>query len=155
MNKNGIRYLLLNVSKYLFCYILEEVIYIYFKSPLNYTGGKYKLLPQLLPLFPKDITVFYDLFTGGGDIAVNIKANKIIANDISYSVIDLLSNLKSVDSEEALNIMNDTIKKFRLSKENKEGYLNLRDYYNKSNKNYYVFYALITNITKEVLVTNY
>ena len=25
----------------------------YIKSPLNYVGGKYKLLPQILPLFPK------------------------------------------------------------------------------------------------------
>lgn len=32
------------------------------QSPLNYTGGKYKLLPQILPLFPKDIDVFVDLF---------------------------------------------------------------------------------------------
>ena len=55
MNKNGIRYPLTNVSKYLFCYILEEVIYIYFKSPLNYTGGKYKLLPQLLPLLLSNV----------------------------------------------------------------------------------------------------
>lgn len=37
-----------------------------FKSPLNYVGGKYKLLPQLLPLFPKQINTFYDLFGGGG-----------------------------------------------------------------------------------------
>ena len=27
-------------------------------SPMNYIGGKYKLLPQILPLFPKDINVF-------------------------------------------------------------------------------------------------
>lgn len=25
----------------------------YIQSPLNYTGGKYKLLNQLIPLFPK------------------------------------------------------------------------------------------------------
>ena len=25
------------------------------QSPLNYTGGKYKLLPQILPMFPGDI----------------------------------------------------------------------------------------------------
>ena len=25
----------------------------YIQSPLNYTGGKYKLLPQIEPLFPK------------------------------------------------------------------------------------------------------
>ena len=32
------------------------------QSPLNYTGGKYKLLPQILPHFPQDIDRFVDLF---------------------------------------------------------------------------------------------
>jgi len=31
----------------------EELI----KSPLNYTGGKFKLLPQLVPLFPEEIDI--------------------------------------------------------------------------------------------------
>lgn len=35
----------------------------YLKSPLNYIGGKYKLLPQILPLFPKEISSFVDLFS--------------------------------------------------------------------------------------------
>lgn len=38
----------------------------YIQSPLNYTGGKYKLLNQLVPLFPKNINTFIDLFGGGG-----------------------------------------------------------------------------------------
>jgi adenine-specific DNA-methyltransferase len=37
----------------------------YVKSPLNYTGGKYKLLSQILPLFPNEIDTFIDLFGGG------------------------------------------------------------------------------------------
>lgn len=37
----------------------------YIQSPLNYTGGKYKLLNQLVPLFPKNINTFIDLFGGG------------------------------------------------------------------------------------------
>ena len=32
------------------------------KSPLNYEGGKFKLLPQILPLFPREIGKFIDLF---------------------------------------------------------------------------------------------
>lgn len=28
------------------------------QSPLNYTGGKYKLLPQILPFFPENINCF-------------------------------------------------------------------------------------------------
>ncbi len=35
------------------------------QSPLNYTGSKFRLLPQILPLFPKNISVMVDLFCGG------------------------------------------------------------------------------------------
>lgn len=37
----------------------------YIQSPLNYTGGKYKLLKQIVPLFPTNIDIFVDLFGGG------------------------------------------------------------------------------------------
>ena len=30
----------------------------FLKSPLNYIGGKYKLLPQLTQYFPKNINTF-------------------------------------------------------------------------------------------------
>ena len=42
------------------------------QSPLNYTGGKFKLLPQILPLFPKNINTFVDLFCGGCNVGINI-----------------------------------------------------------------------------------
>ena len=38
---------------------------IYIKSPLNYVGGKYKILDQIIPKFPKYIHTFVDLFGGG------------------------------------------------------------------------------------------
>ena len=38
----------------------------YIKSPMNYTGGKYKLLHQIEPLFPENINLFVDLFTEEG-----------------------------------------------------------------------------------------
>ena len=37
----------------------------YVKSPLNYTGGKYKILPQIMSKFPSNIGTFVDFF--GGD----------------------------------------------------------------------------------------
>lgn len=47
--------------------IKEVYLMEYVKSPFNYTGGKYKLLPQLLELFPKQVNTFVDLFAGGGE----------------------------------------------------------------------------------------
>lgn len=60
------------------------------KSPMNYTGGKYKLLNQIMPLFPSEIDIFYDLFAGGLDVSINIESKKIIAND---SLSQLISEL--------------------------------------------------------------
>lgn len=52
------------------------------KSPLNYIGGKAKLLNQILPLFPNEIDNFIDLFAGGCNVGINVNANKIYCNDI-------------------------------------------------------------------------
>ena len=44
------------------------------QSPLNYTGGKYKLLNQILPHFPDNTDTFVDLFCGGCNVGVNVNA---------------------------------------------------------------------------------
>lgn len=115
------------------------------KSPLNYTGGKYKLLPQLLPLFPQDINTFIDLFTGGCNVAVNVNAKKIIANDLYNQVIEVYDGIKKMGTKESIKSIEETSKKFNLSKTNKEGYYNIRNYYNSGNKEWYVFYTLVAH----------
>lgn len=47
-------------------------------SPLNYTGGKYRLLPQIMPLFPQNISTAVDLFCGGANVGINLEAKDII-----------------------------------------------------------------------------
>lgn len=115
----------------------------YIKSPLNYTGGKYKLLNQILPLFPEDINTFVDLFTGGCNVAINVNANRIIANDLCSEVISVYEGIQNGTTEENIRMIEETINEYSLSKENKEGYLELRSYYNEGNKDWYVFYTLI------------
>lgn len=119
----------------------EELI----KSPLNYTGGKYKLLPQILPLLPDSINNFIDLFSGGCNVGINIKANKIICNDINKVVINLYREWSKVTSIEALTALQDTIKKYDLSKTNEEGFKKIRSDYNNGNKSWDMFYAMVTN----------
>lgn len=46
----------------------------YIKSPLNYTGGKYRLLDRILPAFPRDYCRFVDLFAGGFNVGINVDA---------------------------------------------------------------------------------
>ena len=104
----------------------------YIKSPMNYTGGKYKLLPQILPLFPTEINTFVDLFTGGGNIAVNVNANKIIANDNETHVIDIYKAFQNgYDSVEGIiNAIESYIAKYNLYIDNTEGFNKLRNDYN-------------------------
>lgn len=100
------------------------------KSPLNYVGNKSRLMPQLRQLFPKNINIFIDLFTGGGDVAVNTVAKKIYANDINYPVIEILQSLQSTPVDQILNFVDQRIAEFGLSKTNEEGFLKYREMYN-------------------------
>ena len=119
----------------------EELI----KSPLNYTGGKFKLLPQILPYFPDNIDTFVDLFCGGCNVGINVKANNIICNDIEEVVINLFKELNKLTSEEALSILKTTINRYELSKTNEEGFKNIRNDYNNGENSWHMFYAMITN----------
>lgn len=112
------------------------------KSPFNYIGNKYRLLTQILPLFPQKCDVFYDIFCGGLDISINVSANKKIANDINHLLIEIMEYFKNNDYELVVDEINKTISTFNLSKDNKESYYSFRDYYN-SNKNPLYLYVLM------------
>ena len=113
------------------------------KSPLNYVGGKYKLLGDILPLFPEKVNTFVDLFGGGGNVSVNANSNNFIYNDIETHVTDLLHHLHATDVNEAVAAIDNLIEKFDLSKTNAEGYNALRDYYNQDPNDPMVFYTLV------------
>lgn len=115
----------------------------YIKSPLNYIGGKYKLLPQILPLFPKQINTFVDLFGGGFNVGINVKANNYIYNDALTQVKELLETIYTLNIGNLLSYIDFQIDKYQLTKTNQEGYLKLREEYNKNNKNPLLFYTLI------------
>ena len=52
--------------------------YTYIKSPLNYHVNKYKILSQIIPLFPKSINTFIDAFGGSATVLLNTVANRYI-----------------------------------------------------------------------------
>lgn len=102
------------------------------RSPLNYIGGKYKLLPQILKYFPTDINCFIDLFCGGCNVGININANKVIFNDNLVYLIDLYRVFKEYDLKFILNHIAKRISSLSLSLTNKDGYIKLRNLYNSS-----------------------
>lgn len=102
----------------------------YIKSPLNYIGGKYKILPQILSYFPENISSFVDLFAGGCNVGINVNANRIYFNDNLTYLIDMYSIFKEKDIDAIIEYIENRIKEFRLTKQNKEGYKELRQSYN-------------------------
>lgn len=124
----------------------------YTKSCINYTGGKFKLLPQIIPLIPDNINTFWDIFCGGCNVGINIEADFIRFNDKMIQLIELYKVLQSIDINEALNIISKVIEEYSLSdtyingynkyscnsskglaEYNKNGYIKLREDYNKGN----------------------
>lgn len=99
------------------------------KSPLNYTGGKYKLLSQITPFFPKEIDTFVDLFCGGCNVGINVKANQVIFNDNLLYLIDLYKEFQK-GYEYVLQHVQSRIETFKLSDTNETGYNELRKHYN-------------------------
>lgn len=121
------------------------------KSPLNYTGGKHKLLPQLTKLFPKDIDTFYDVFAGGANVGINAKAKNIVCLEKNKYVVNLLKLIQNNNFEDLNQRIVDIVKMFNLSQSyikgydfygansssglgqyNKEAFLKLRDEFNKN-----------------------
>ena len=96
----------------------EELV----KSPLNYTGGKFKLLPQILPLFPNKIDTFIDLFGGGFNVGINVKANQVIYNDIEKHIVELLNYFKNNEGKVIIKQIDSLIDKYGLTRTDKYGY---------------------------------
>ena len=131
------------------------------QSPLNYTGGKFKLLKQIFEKIPENIDVFYDIFCGGFNVGANFNAKKIIGIDKNKELIELLKFLKKQNYEKLEKVIEKRIKYYGLSdsfkngyefygcnsydglgKYNKEKFLKLREDYN-DEKNEILFLLLI------------
>lgn len=104
----------------------------YIKSPLNYTGGKYKILESVFQVFPKDIRTFVDVFAGGFNVGINVSAERIICNDQITYLIGLFQLFQKTEINDLSKEIKGIIEKYQLTQQNKEGYYALRVEYNKS-----------------------
>ena len=55
-----------------------KIVKKYIKSPINYSGSKYRLLKKIFPLLPKNINTFVDLFCGACNVGINANAKMLI-----------------------------------------------------------------------------
>ena len=66
------------------------------RSPIFYVGDKSKLLPQLLPYFPKEINRYVEPFLGGGVVSLNVQAQKYQLSDNSMHLISVHKRLREL-----------------------------------------------------------
>lgn len=124
------------------------------KSPLNYTGGKYRILDQIIPIFPKNIDLFVDMFSGGANVGVNVDAKRIVCVDKQEEIIRVMELFKKYEDGFIIDSLEKIIDKYELSNSllngyemynctsdkglgsyNKNKYLKLREDYNKMKGN--------------------
>ena len=141
--------------------VYESQERILIQSPLNYVGGKFKLLNQILPRFPNEIDIFIDLFCGGCNVGININADQVIFNDNNSHLIYLYNAFKNLGKEFILSMIDDIIERYGLSRSTKNGYdfydcdssaglgnynresfLRLRNDFNKKNEDYEYYIML-------------
>lgn len=104
----------------------------FIKSPLNYTGGKFKILEPVFQAFPKDINTFVDVFAGGFNVGINAEAKRIICNDQITYLVELFKLFQKTEINELLSKIKGLIQKYGLTQQNTEGYYALRSDYNQT-----------------------
>lgn len=115
----------------------------YIKSSINYVGNKYKLISQIIPLFPDNINTFVDVFGGSGTVLINTKANNYMYNDINNYVCSIFEGLITEDTDEIIHKIESIISEYSLNKTNKEGFEKLRDDYNNGKNDWITLYTLM------------
>lgn len=117
---------------------LNEVI-IYFekdlsinKSPINYSGSKDTLLPEMLKKLPENINVFVDVMGGAFNVGSNVYAlSKIVYNEINPFIYEMIQYILKNDRKRIVMDVENIINKYGLKKGDKNSYEMLRAEYNK------------------------
>lgn len=134
-------------------------------SPLNYIGGKARILDQLLPVFPEHVSTFVDMFCGGCNVGINTHAERYIYNDSNRELIGLLKMFLRLNTKTILKRLDEIVENYGFSRTkdhnfayyggnpmkgvsryNKEPFLRLRQDFNntpRNNQHYIMLYALI------------
>ena len=98
----------------------------------NYVGSKDRLFSAIDKHLDKKKSVFIDVFCGSGVVGVNELNNysKVVLNDACWQMIETLKFFRDNDFAKVEHDINRMILDYNLSKDNKEGYLKLREDYN-------------------------
>lgn len=85
------------------------------QNPISYPGNKNKLLKEIIPLFPRNIDTFFDVFCGSGVVGVNSKAQTIYCNDYNPYTIEVLQYFYDNTFETIIQQLEQIITKYNLT----------------------------------------
>lgn len=111
---------------------MEKSLKFFNKSFLRYSGNKYKLLPQLEPLFPKNINTFYDVFGGSATMCLNTKAQQFHYNEYDKTIFNIVKLLYETDTTKLFDYIDKQSSEFDIK--SAENFMKFRSYIN-NNKN--------------------
>lgn len=122
------------------------------ENAFNYVGSKDRIFSIIDTNLDKTKANFVDVFCGSGVVGVNEVYNykNVMLNDACWQMTELLKYLRDNEFSKIIEEIEAYIKKYKLSKENKKGYLDLREDFNKEPYLQLVFdpamfYCLITH----------
>lgn len=127
----------------------------YIKSPMNYVGGKYRLLNRIIPVLQQENNqVFVDLFAGGLNVGINIDAKTIYANDRLTFLIELYEYFQSTPVDKLISAINETILMYSLDQQNIDGFNKLRKDYNDNKSPLKLFVLLCYSYNNQMRFNN-
>lgn len=116
--------------EYLFYVEKRPATEVTYMSPLNYIGGKTRMIPFLKSHFPANFTKFVDAFGGGFNVGINSCAETVIYNDYNHLVASLIRSFSECDTYDFVRYVRRQINRFGLEKENEAAYVLAREHYN-------------------------
>lgn len=133
--------------EYLFYGEKKEIDQVFYCCPLNYMGGKTNVINYIKPHL-NGKSNFIDIMGGGFNVGINSYGfERIIYNELNHIVKDLICMFKNNDTKVILDNLDKLIKKYSLSKQNKDNYIKFRNDYNtkyRFYKNYTIYlYTLL------------
>ena len=124
------------------------------KSPLNYIGGKYRLLSQILPLLPNEMDNFIDLFAGGCNVGINVEAEKVFFNDNLTFLVEMYKTFQNNELSLIINHIENRIVEFDLSQTNEKGYKAMRYLYNQDKNPLDLFVLIAYSFNHQIRFNN-
>lgn len=122
------------------------------KNCFNYVGSKDRIFSLIDKNLDKNKKYLVDLFCGSGVVGINEvdSFSTVSLCDACWQLAETLKYFRDNDFSHVITSIDNIIKKFELSKTNKEGYNKLRDFYNNVSNtpdtfNPVLFYCLLTH----------